>query len=206
MNVDVFVDGFNVYHSISSQPELGQCKWLDYSRLVRRFIQPSWNLGEIFFFTSKAYWNREKVSRHDRYLTVLEDMGIRVIEGRFKHKSRNLFCATCRNITSHVSHEEKQTDVNIALTMLQRAYDDCYDAAFLISGDNDLVPAVRMIRTRFPGKEVHVILPLGRRAKELRQAATRSYQISRDALIHSILPDPYHHSSGSLINKPPEWI
>jgi uncharacterized LabA/DUF88 family protein len=90
--------------------------------------------------------------------------------------------------------------------MLQRAYEDQYDSAFLISGDNDLVPAVTMIRQRFPKKEVHVILPIGRKANELKSTATKSYQIRSKTLVDCILPDPYLHSNGSKIPKPIDWI
>jgi uncharacterized LabA/DUF88 family protein len=49
--------------------------------------------------------------------------------------------------------EEKRTDVNIAVSMLDDAYQDACDQFVLISGDSDLVPGVSTIRTRFPNKK-----------------------------------------------------
>ena len=54
-------------------------------------------------------------------------------------------------------NEEKRTDVNIAIQMLEDAYEDRCDKLILVSGDSDLVPAV--IRVRNLGKKVLVYIP-----------------------------------------------
>ena len=51
--------------------------------------------------------------------------------------------------------EEKRTDVNIAVFMLDDAYRDMCDQFVIFSSDSDLVPAVNMVRLRFPKKENH---------------------------------------------------
>ncbi len=72
--------------------------------------------------------------------------------GVFKAKDR-----ACRNCESAwTDHEEKETDVNIALHLLRDAHQDRFDRALLISGDSDLVPAVRMVRALFPQSVSHI--------------------------------------------------
>jgi hypothetical protein len=60
---------------------------------------------------------------------------------------------TCRNCASTwQKNEEKRTDVNIAVRLLDDAYDDRFDLAVVISGDSDLVPPIEAVRRWFPSK------------------------------------------------------
>jgi len=45
--------------------------------------------------------------------------------------------------------EEKQTDVNVSLSLLRDAYLKKYDRYFLMSGDNDFAPVLRTIKDLF---------------------------------------------------------
>ncbi len=65
-------------------------------------------------------------------------------------------------------HEEKETDVRIALDLLDQAYRDEYDKCILASGDSDLVPAIAMLLDRFPKKSVMVLAPPGQKVMEVR--------------------------------------
>ena len=65
------------------------------------------------------------------------------------------------------SHEEKETDVNIALYLLDAAYQDLYDRALILTADSDLAPAIRMVRKRFPQKSIKLLQPVGRNSSEL---------------------------------------
>jgi hypothetical protein len=47
-----------------------------------------------------------------------------------------------------------ETDVNIAIAMLEGAVQDDYDSAILISGDGDLRPAVAAVKRVTPRKRV----------------------------------------------------
>lgn len=68
--------------------------------------------------------------------------------GPFKEKGRR--CHKCGNAWK--DHEEKVTDVTIGLFILRDAFQDQFDRALVISGDSDLTPALRMVRTKFPAK------------------------------------------------------
>lgn len=56
----------------------------------------------------------------------------------------------------------KKTDVNIAIHMLREGYKNSCDRFLLISGDSDLVPAVRMIHDEFPKKTLNILFPIAR--------------------------------------------
>ena len=60
-------------------------------------------------------------------------------------------------------YEEKQTDVNIALEILDLAYQEAYDTAVLISADTDLIPAIEKTKRIFPDKNFRILIPPGLR-------------------------------------------
>ena len=59
------------------------------------------------------------------------------------------------------TYEEKKTDVNIAVNIVGDAFTDSYDKAILITGDNDIAPAVLRVKKTFPDKEFLVVFPFG---------------------------------------------
>ncbi|MBR2082614.1 MAG: NYN domain-containing protein [Elusimicrobiaceae bacterium] len=50
-------------------------------------------------------------------------------------------------------HEEKLTDVNIAIYLLEIALKNTVDEAVIVSADSDLIPAILAIKRNFPGKK-----------------------------------------------------
>jgi uncharacterized LabA/DUF88 family protein len=58
------------------------------------------------------------------------------------------------------TYEEKKTDVNIALNIVIDAYKDVYDKAIIITGDNDISPALIKVKEAFKNKELVVIFPM----------------------------------------------
>jgi len=91
--------------------------------------------------------------------------------------SKTVKCYNCQQ--SCPTHEEKKTDVNIAVSLLEDAYDDQYDVAILLSGDSDLAPPVRAVQARFPSKRIVVAFPPRRNSSELRADRLRSIRIRR---------------------------
>ena len=158
-----FFDGFNLYHAID---QLGrpQYKWLDLSRLAGRFVPKGQKLEHVYYFSAIAHWNMSRKLRHIAFLRALATTGVEAVMGKFKPKDR--YCSFCHRTTR--GHEEKQTDVNLALYLLNEARKDSYDRAILVSNDSDLVPAVDMVRREFPDKLIIIVTPPGKRtSKEL---------------------------------------
>jgi uncharacterized LabA/DUF88 family protein len=78
----------------------------------------------------------------------------------------------------HQRLREKGVDVRIALDMVWLAARDDFDAAILMSGDEDLVPAVEAVREL--EKRVEVALPAGAQAYHLKAAADADVTIERE--------------------------
>lgn len=158
VRVVAFVDGFNLYHAID---ELGQrhLKWLNLRVLCSQFAPaPQYRLTDVLYFSAYATWRPAAYARHRRYVRALRAVGVTTIMGTFKPKVR--FCRRCRHRWR--DHEEKETDVNIALHLYRGATRGMYDRALLVSGDSDLAPAVRLIRADVPAAQVRVVAPVGR--------------------------------------------
>lgn len=138
---------------------------------------------------------------------------VETVLGRFKQKQVTCRCLGCTRSSGKgrvfTVPEEKRTDVNIALHMLDDAYRGVCERQVLVSGDSDLVPAIRMVRDRFPAIRTTVYVP-ARDAKrgaavELRQAAHKHKTLSMELLRVAQLPLRLHDDSGGSIQKPKEW-
>lgn len=149
-----FVDGFNLYHALDTNPAWHRFKWISLTRLAQCYVLGSDTIEGIEYFTTLATWNPDKVARHKLLVKANEDEGVTVTYGEFKRKDRR--CTLCKKVFSTV--EEKQTDVNIALRLFELAVLDRYDKAVIVSGDTDLLPAVKAVQRTFPAKKIGVLI------------------------------------------------
>lgn len=169
--VIVYVDGFNFYHAIKEYKP----NKIDLWALFSAFIKEEEELAGVKYFSAYAYWLPDKVRSHKRYVKLLEESGVEVILGQFKNKPAK--CRTCGE--RWIGHEEKETDINIALHLVTDAADDNYDRAYIVSADSDLVPAVQTVRQRHSEKGIFIATPPGcySHARDLRQAGHASIEI-----------------------------
>ena len=164
----VLIDGFNYYHKLKQyQKNQNICvKWLDYMSLLKASIKShlgndDFNIEVIFFSAIANHRSIESQLRHKTYLKALKLSGIKVVLGEFKEKYIYP-CSDCKQKRSDekiLKHEEKHTDVNIAITMLEGAFLDKFDRVYLLSGDNDYVPAVKRVKELYPSKEIIICPP-----------------------------------------------
>ena len=195
-----FFDGFNIYPAIDT-PKYSKYKWLDYMKLAQCFAQRTDRIVDVYYFTAYATWNPEKMSRHLLYVEALETTGVRVVEGEFRDRERK--CSVCKHI--YRGHEEKQSDVNIAVKLFETAIDDVYDLAIIASADSDLVPALKGVRSRFPAKRIGVLFPIGRKSYHLKQVADFHMRMKERHLRTSQLNDVICLPDGRKIRKPARW-
>ena len=100
------------------------------------------------------------------------------------------------------SMEEKGSDVNLAVHLLNDAWNGLFDAAAVMSNDTDLVTPIRMV-TAERGKPVFIVYP-GRWqvAPMLKQAASHVRHAHAAHLRAAQFPDTL---PGTAISKPAEW-
>jgi hypothetical protein len=200
--VCVYIDGFNLYHALLKFGD-ARVKWLDLNALSHRLVSPkSEKVQSIFYFSAFAHWLPDKVARHGIYVKALQARGVTCILGHFKSKDRR--CKSCG--ATWVAHEEKETDVSIGINLLNDAYKQRYEKAYLVTRDSDLMPAVRMIRTEFPTKEIVAVAPpLMGHSNDLITVCHSKQKISPDQVKACLLPEKLQHSDGTIIVRPLEY-
>lgn len=203
MRVSVFVDGFNFYHAVD---DLGKhhLKWVNIRTLCEQFApRPQYTLNHIYYFSAFATWRPDAYARHREYVKALKSVGVTTVMARFKEKFRQ--CYTCKS--KWKDHEEKETDVNIAVFLVREAHRDSYDRALLITGDSDICPAVRIVRSDFPSKEIRILAPPGRPySMDLVTAAGGQKAASRMKEIHmerALFPESVLDDKGTVIAQRP---
>lgn len=162
------IDGFNYYHKLDRyQKNQKTCvKWLDYQSLLHSAIKSHLKTNDFFleviFFTAIAtHRSFESQNRHRTYINALKYSGVKVVLGEFKEKTISP-CIDCKQKSRDekiIKHEEKHTDVNIAITMLEKAMNNQFDRVYLLSADSDYVPVVKRVKNLFPQKEIIICPP-----------------------------------------------
>ncbi len=200
-----FIDGLNLFHAISALNRL-ELQWTDLKKLSKVFLKShSEELTEVFYFFAFADHISESSKKCQKdYIRALQLTGVTIISGHFKEKNRK--CPSCGH--RWIGHEEKETDVNIALSLLDLAYQNAFDRALLISNDSDLAPAIQMIRKRFPQKRVTTVSPPHYfHSRELIQASSDKTKIKVEQLERCLLPSVLSDPSRLIsVSRPLEYM
>ncbi len=203
-----FVDGFNLYHALDyfdggpDHNRYCKYKWVSLKRLCSCYVRDKADvIAGIEYFSTLALWDSRKVERHKRFIKANETEGVVVNYGEFKRKS--VECRLCSK--TFFTFEEKQTDVNIAVRLFQLAFQDRYDKAIIVSGDTDLLPAVRAVRSTFPGKQIGLVIPIGRASEDFKKQVDFHYKMKESHLKLSLYDEKLTLSDGTVLTCPPSW-
>ncbi len=122
--------------------------------------------------------------------------------GEFKKKY--VHCRHCNRSSEH--HEEKRSDVNIALHLLEDCRSGLMDVAYVVTTDSDITPAFEMCRRIYPHVELVTVAPPGRQpCKALRALANRSSSVSRIQVESCLMPNQITLANGEIIRRPSEY-
>jgi uncharacterized LabA/DUF88 family protein len=211
-SVVCLIDGFNLYHALDYFDDgvtendcfrYRKYRWLSLRSLALCYVRPkSERLVAVNYFTTYAHWREDKVFRHKLYVRAQEAEGTEVTFGKFKNKQ--VLCKSdCKKTFS--TWEEKQTDVNLAKSIIELAYLDAFDRAILISGDSDQIPAIKFVKEYFPEKQITVVVPIGRSADELKQLAHSTEKMAEAHLARSQMAEKVKAKNGEWLLRPPKW-
>lgn len=209
--VTFIIDGFNLYHSVRTAERDLQgvsTRWLDIKSLCTSYLHllgRSAVLHEIYYFSALAKHleatKPDVTRRHRDFIRCLRATGVITELHRFKKK--NIWCPTCGG--KFARYEEKETDVAIAVKLLELLAEDRCDTAVLVTGDTDLAPAFRTADKLFPHKRIIFAFPYKRKNKELAQLAPGSFEMKKEQYTKHQFDDPYVLPNGVGIRKPKRW-
>jgi uncharacterized LabA/DUF88 family protein len=202
--VIAYIDGFNLYFGLKTK-NWQRYYWLDVKRLAQKLLKPDQTLVATKYFTARVSATRQDPDKAKRQNTYLEALGaLQQTEVVFGHYlTKPMRCHNCSS--SWYTHEEKMTDVNIAVELLTDAFDNNLDTALIISGDSDLSRAIQAMLTRFPEKKVCVAFPPERVSQHLKAIASAYIRIGRRTLAASQLPETTKSLSGHILTRPSRW-
>jgi uncharacterized LabA/DUF88 family protein len=203
-----YVDGLNLYYgAVRSTPSL---KWLNIERYCR-LLRPHDDIRLIRYFS--ALIDGPTKPNQETYLRALSTTpSLEIVLGKLKQKTVKCGVTACTSACDkwYTTPEEKRTDVNIAVFMLDDAYRDACDQLVIFSGDSDLVPAVNMVRLRFPYKKIIVYVPsrnpVRGAAVELRTSAHVHRTLPLQLLSKSQFPDQVPDGAGGMLSRPAAWV
>ena len=203
-----YIDGFNLYYgAVRATPRL---KWLNVEHFCR-LLRPHDDIRTIRYFS--ALVTGPTLPNQQAYLRALSTTPlVEVTLGKFKNKRVKCGVADCGwgGLKIYDVPEEKRTDVNIAVFMLDDAYQNLCDQLIIFSGDSDLVAAVNMVRRRFPQKKIIVYVPsrnpVRGAAVELRTSAHVNKTLPLQLLPKAQFPNHIPDSAGGFISRPASWV
>ena len=214
MRTTVYVDGFNLYYGcLKGTPY----KWLDLKSLFRQLLEEQNQIDAIKYFTAKIKAKPGKATspqEQQAYLRALEAHipEIEIILGHFLIHNVRMPAVSPPPITVEViKSEEKGSDVNLSVHLLNDAWLDKFDCAVIVTNDSDMAEAMRLVKFHHPNKILGIVTP-GRKNEATGQRVRTSKQLKASAdfvrtirpglLQKSLLPNPI---PGTNISKPAEW-
>jgi uncharacterized LabA/DUF88 family protein len=205
MRTYIYIDGFNLYYrAVKGTPY----KWLDLKKLFTSLLGPQNDIQAIKYYTAlvSGKIDPNQPIRQKTYIRALEQYipELSVYYGHFlSHEVMAPIAQTDpTRFVKILKTEEKGSDVNIAVHLLNDAWLNKYDCAVVVSNDSDLAESIRIVKNDHH-KIIGILNPGNNKpSKELIQYATFIKQIRKGALAASQLPNPIPNTT---ISKPKTW-
>jgi uncharacterized LabA/DUF88 family protein len=170
--------------------------------LSRNLLKTDQNLAHTKYFTSRVSLPPDKAKRQSTYIDAIQALAdTSVYFGKYQTNPHT--CRKCGHVYN--AHNEKMTDVNIAVELLQDAFRDAFDSAILISADSDLIAPIEAVKKLFPNKRVIVACPPGRFSQNLCNASSAFLKIGHGVIAKSQFPDEVRTSTGFMLRRPASW-
>ena len=207
MRTYIYIDGFNLYYrALKNTPY----KWLDLKKLLIQLLDPKNKILAIKYFTAlvSGKIDTKQPLRQKTYLRAIQKF-IPELSIYYGHFLSHIISAPLAEPPSEqqrfvkiIKTEEKGSDVNLAVHILNDSWLDRYDCAVIVSNDSDLAESLRIVKEQH-GKTIGLIIP-GKThpSKELMRYTNFVKRIRKGVLASSQLPDPI---PGTSIHKPQSW-
>ena len=213
VRVAVYIDWFNFFHHMKKL-YWKKYYWLDYKQLAKQFIWHNEKIVKVEYFTAYFFPDKQWEKRHKTYVKALNNVWVQTIfwkyqevTKKFVNNKNNIQSFLYKNLISKLpksrqklfipykieykNFEEKRTDVNVALHILEDWLLNVYDKAFVISWDSDISPSIKSVKkhTKWQSKEFVLLLPPWAKAHTMEKACDEIKNITEEDLKNSVLPE-----------------
>ncbi len=207
MRTIIYIDGFNFYYRAVKNTHN---KWVDFKTLFQKLLSSNNQITEIKYFTAlvSGKQDSQKPIRQQTYLRALKAYipEIKIFFGHFL--THEVFAPLVQPIGNQklikiIKTEEKGSDVNIAVHLLNDAWLDNYECAVIVSNDSDLAESMKLVKEFHSNKVLGLIMPgNGHPSKELMKHSDFVKRVRKNILADSQLPNPIPNAN---IYKPSNW-
>lgn len=200
----VYIDSFNLYYGSLNKPHIKGLKWLDLNSLLVKIL-PKNDIVKIKFFTARVSgkYDQTKPQRQDLFFRALKTLpNVEIIEGTFLFKDKKVHITPDVKLLAKVP-EEKGTDVNLAIHLVNDAHNKKFDTAVIISNDSDLAGAVKIV-TQELKLPVGILNPSSKFSRQLVKHATFQKPVREGVILNSQFPSSLKDSTG-MFTKPLSW-
>jgi len=207
MRTIIYIDGFNFYYRAVKNTHN---KWVDFKTLFQKLLSSNNQITEIKYFTAlvSGKQDSQKPIRQQTYLRALKAYipEIKIFFGHFL--THEVFAPLVQPIGNQklikiIKTEEKGSDVNIAVHLLNDAWLDNYECAVIVSNDSDLAESMKLVKEFHSNKVLGLIMPgKGHPSKELMKHSDFVKRVRKNILADSQLPNPIPNAN---IYKPSNW-
>jgi hypothetical protein len=195
-----YVDGFNLHHAILDLNRR-ELLWLDLAALGRALLPPSERLTGVVWVSAHRPQRRDRMEALLAYEEALTARGVRCLMGHFVVHGDH--CHACGH--QWMDATEKQSDVNLALSVAADAAADRFDSAYILTTDGDHAATARFLHEGYPDKTVVSVAPPGRgHNRQLLEWAHLRTEIEIPMLERSGLPERILTRSG-YVERPAGW-
>lgn len=175
--INVYIDGFNLYHVLLknikkwSKPWESELKWCNLRSLIESYLEDNHEIWKIYFFTADS-WIKKTKDKWLIYQEALNNTWIDIIKWKYNNVTKT-FIDKMKVIMlkmwfdiwkddiqkyypkrlKYKTYEEKRTDVNIAVKIVEDAFLWKYDNAIIMSWDSDIIPSIETVKRNFKDKK-----------------------------------------------------
>lgn len=160
--VNFYVDGFNFYYGLKditkAKPDWRKFYWIDLVKLFEQFLKDDEELGTLHYFTARPK-NSGKTARQNILMNCNKAINGSKLKLHYgKYQDKPITCrASCKETFMH--WEEKQTDVSLAIKMIEECHYNNCQKIILVSGDSDFLPPLNLIKNFYKNTELTVMFP-----------------------------------------------
>lgn len=208
MDAIAYIDGFNLYYgALKGSP----FRWFDIEAFARALTPAKYQLVKVRYFTARVKPRPANPSAHTDQQAYLKAITafcplLKVHYGHYsEHRVRMYHANPPPTTVEVIKTEEKGSDVNLAVHLLNDAYTQGNRAAVVITNDSDIAEAMAL--TKQAGLEICWFPPVTkpRYPSNVLQKVIPHRKIRLSTYQKCLLPDPVPRHLAQGIRKPKGW-
>ncbi|MGZ9676152.1 NYN domain-containing protein [Flavobacterium sp. GNP001] len=162
--VNIYVDGFNFYYGLKDMAKMKRdwrkFYWIDLVKLFEQYLKEDEIIGTVHYFTARPK-NMGKTARQNNLMNCNKAINGDKLKLHYgKYQDKTMKCRADDGCAKEFMHwEEKQTDVSLAIKMVEDSHNSDCNKIILVSGDSDFLPPLKLIKNFYKEIELMVLFP-----------------------------------------------